>query len=100
AEDRSRQMTRNLAVATVLIVLGASALAGDEPGKDAKGAKPAVETKTRVELASEAKEQFTRADANGDGYLKGDEIVKGWLEKYDLDFDGKISRTEFVDVSS
>lgn len=73
------------------------ALAQDGAGK--KPPAPA-DARSKSELAAEAAKQFTRSDANLDGYLKGDEIVKGWLERYDLDGDGKIARSEFVDVSS
>jgi Ca2+-binding EF-hand superfamily protein len=79
------------------LLLAAVALAGDEPMKDGK---PAVETRSKSEILSDAQKQFAQADANSDGYLKGDEIVKGWLERYDLDADGKISRTEFVEIST
>ena len=82
----------------VLFALAAPALAGDEPMK--KDDKPAAETRSKGEILADAQKHFAQADANADGYLKGDEIVKGWLERYDLDADGKISRTEFVEIST
>ena len=81
-----------------LLALAAPALAGDDPMM--KDGKPAVETRSKSEILSDAQKQFAQADANSDGYLKGDEVVKGWLERYDLDADGKISRTEFVEIST
>ena len=94
-------MTKPIAAA-LLTLLAASALAGDEPAKDGKmkEATPAQDTRTKAEIVADAKEQFTKADVNADGYLKGDEAVKGWLEKYDLDGDGRISRSEFLDIST
>ncbi len=86
-------------LAAALIALTVPALAGDEPMKDG-AAKPAMETRTKGEILSDAQKQFAQADANSDGYLKGDEVVKGWLERYDLDADGKISRTEFLEIST
>ena len=82
----------------VLFALAVPALAGDEPMK--KEEKPAAETRSKGEILADAQKHFAQADANADGYLKGDEIVKGWLERYDLDADGKISRTEFVEIST
>lgn len=81
-----------------LVALAAPTLAGDDPMM--KDGKPAVETRSKSEILSDAQKQFAQADANSDGYLKGDEVVKGWLERYDLDADGKISRTEFVEIST
>lgn len=89
-------MTKSI-VTAALLVLAAPALAGDEPMKEAK---PGTDARTKAEVAADAKDQFAKADANSDGYLKGDEIVKGWLERYDLDGDGKISRTEFMEIST
>lgn len=83
--------------AILVMLLAASAAAGDEPGADGK---PAADTRTKAEVAADAQKQFTKADANADGYLKGDEIVKGWAERYDLDADGRISRTEFLEIST
>lgn len=83
--------------ATALLVLALPAAAGDEPMKDGK---PAEETRTKSEILSDAQKQFAQADTNSDGYLKGDEVVKGWLERYDLDADGKVSRSEFVEIST
>ena len=80
-----------------LALLTASALAGDEPKQDGK---PAPDDRTKGEIAADAQTQFARADGNGDGYLKGDEIVKGWIERYDLDADGRISRSEFLEIST
>jgi Ca2+-binding EF-hand superfamily protein len=73
----------------LVATLAATALAGDEPMKD---------TRTKAELTAEAEKQFGRADTNADGYLKGEEIVKGWLERYDSDGDGKVGRSEFVEI--
>lgn len=86
-----------LAIATALLVLALPAAAGDEPMKDGK---PAADTRTKSEILTDAQKQFAQADSNSDGYLKGDEIVKGWLERYDLDADGKISKTEFLEIST
>lgn len=83
--------------AVFLFLLAANAAAGDEPGMDAK---PAADTRTKSEILADAQKQFAKADANADGYLKGDEIVKGWTERYDLDADGKVSRTEFLEIST
>lgn len=88
---------RALGTGAVLLA-AAGAFAGDEPKKDGK--PPAGDTRTKAEIAAEAKEQFSRADSNADGYLKGDEIVKGWSERYDLDGDGRVSRTEYVEIST
>ena len=90
---------RTIPLATALLLLSLPAAAGDEPMRDGKAA-PVAETRTKAEILSDAQKQFAQADANADGYLKGDEIVKGWLERYDLDADGKISRTEFVEIST
>ena len=89
-------MNRAAAMVT-LAILTTSALAGDEPMKEGK---PAADNRTKAEVAADAQSQFTRADANGDGYLKGEEIVKGWVERYDLDADGRVSRTEFMEIST
>jgi Ca2+-binding EF-hand superfamily protein len=72
--------------------LAASAALGDD-------AKPAADPRTKAEIEADAKEQFAHADANGDGVVKDAEIPKGWLERYDVDFDGKIGRAEFLEVS-
>jgi Ca2+-binding EF-hand superfamily protein len=88
-------MTKMLAAPT-LALLAASAFAGDDAGKD----KPAPDTRSKAEILADAEKQFTRADASADGVLTGGEIVKGWLEKYDLNGDGKISRAEFLEVST
>jgi Ca2+-binding EF-hand superfamily protein len=90
---------KTLSFATALLVLALPAAAGDEPMKDGKAA-PAADTRTKAEVLADAQKQFAQADANSDGYLKGDEIVKGWLERYDLDADGRISRSEFVEIST
>jgi len=89
-------MKKSILAAAALLFVVAPLLAGDDAMKDGK---PAIDTRTKAEVAADAKEQFGKADANGDGWLKGDEIVKGWLERYDLDGDGKISRTEFMEIS-
>jgi Ca2+-binding EF-hand superfamily protein len=83
--------------ATALLVLAVPAAAGDEPMKDGK---PAPDTRTKSEVLSDAQKQFAQADANSDGYLKGDEVVKGWLERFDADADGKISRSEYVEIAT
>jgi Ca2+-binding EF-hand superfamily protein len=80
-----------------LLALAAPAIAGGDP---LIYDNPAGETRSKSEILSDAQKQFAQADANSDGYLKGDEVVKGWLERYDLDADGKISRTEFVEIST
>jgi Ca2+-binding EF-hand superfamily protein len=87
-------MTKSLLVAA-LGLLATAALAADEP----MAGKPAPDTRTKSEITADAEKQFTRADAAGRGILKGAEIPAGWLEKYDLDGDGKITRAEFVEVS-
>ncbi len=89
-------MTRILAVAAVGLLAASAAFAGDEPLKE----KPAPDTRTKAEILADAEKQFTKADANADGFLSGGEIANGWLEKYDLNGDGKISRAEFVEVST
>jgi Ca2+-binding EF-hand superfamily protein len=81
-------------VFAVLCAAALQARADDDAKPDAK-----PDTRSRAEVEADAKEQFTRADANGDGYLKDAEIVKGWLERYDLDGDGRISHTEFLEIS-
>jgi Ca2+-binding EF-hand superfamily protein len=79
----------------------AAALAGDESGKDAKEKeKPAADARTKAEILADAEKQFAKADVSKDGALTGEEIVKGWAEKYDLNVDGKITRAEFVEVST
>jgi Ca2+-binding EF-hand superfamily protein len=88
-------MTRMLAVATCAL-LASAALAGDEPMKE----KPAPETRTKAEILADAQALFAKTDANADGVLAGGEIPNGWLEKYDLNGDGKIARAEFVEVST
>jgi Ca2+-binding EF-hand superfamily protein len=92
---RDEEVTKST-IAAALLFLAAPLAAGDEPMKDGK---PAPDTRTKAEVAADAKDQFTRADTNGDGYLKGDEIPKGWLERYDMDGDGRISRAEFMEIS-
>jgi Ca2+-binding EF-hand superfamily protein len=89
-------MTKQV-VAAALLLLAAPVLAGDDAPKDAK---PAPDTRTKAEVVADAKGEFAKADANGDGYLKGDEIPKGWLERYDADGDGKISRAEFMEIAT
>ncbi len=89
-------MTKRM-TAILVGLLAASAAAGDEPKMDGK---PAADTRTKAEILADAQKQFGKADANGDGCLKGDEIVKGWVERYDLDADGRVSRTEFLDIST
>lgn len=88
---------RTRMTAPIVLLLGAVAAAGDGPGMDAK---PAPDARTKAEVLADAQKTFAKADANGDGYLKGDEIVKGWTERYDLDADGKVSRTEFLEISA
>ena len=90
-------MKKPMLIAAALLFVAAPLLAGDD---DMKDGKPAVDTRTKAEVSADAKEQFGKADANSDGWLKGEEIVKGWLERYDLDADGKISRTEFMEIST
>lgn len=101
-------MLKSAATAMVL-VLAAAAIAGDEkkpdePKKDGKAAMPKdkapADTRTKAEVAADATAQFTRADGNGDGYLKGDEVAKGWLERFDADADARISRSEFMEIST
>src|SRR6185436_17009649 len=89
--DAGRKAMTKPADVLVLAALAAAAAAGDEPAKDAR---------TKCEIVADAEKQFDRADANADGRLVGEEIVKGWLEKYVLDGDGKIARAEFVEVST
>lgn len=80
----------------LLASLALPAAAGDEPAKDGM---PAADKRSKAEILADAKQQFGRADTNNDNWLKDAEIVKGWLERYDLDGDGRISRTEFLEVS-
>jgi Ca2+-binding EF-hand superfamily protein len=87
---------RNRLVAPTLALLAAAALAGDDAGKD----KPAPDTRSKAEILADAEKQFARADVSADGVLTGTEIAKGWIEKYDLNGDGKITRAEFLEVST
>jgi Ca2+-binding EF-hand superfamily protein len=82
---------KTTAAPSLVLALAVVAFAGDEPAKD---------TRTKAEIAADAKEIFTRADANADGKLTDAEIPAGALERYDLDGDGRIARSEFLEVST
>jgi len=74
-----------------------TASADDDAPKDGDKAKVAQKKK---ELEALSKEQFNAADRNHDGVLRGDEIPKGWEQRFDRDGDGDVSRTEFLEVNS
>jgi len=82
------------AAAVIPLALAVAASAADEP------MKPAFDPRTKAEILADAQKQFAKADVTGDGVLTGDEILKGWIEKYDLDLDGKITKAEFLEVST
>jgi Ca2+-binding EF-hand superfamily protein len=88
-------MTKRL-VAPTLVLLCAVAVAGDDAGKG----KPAPDTRTKAEILADAEKQFAKADVSADGVLAAGEIAPGWLDKYDLNGDGKITRAEFLEVST
>ncbi len=75
-------------VVVVFVASAAPVLAQD-------AAKPAG---TDAERIAESKSLFARADRNGDGTLREGELPKGWVERYDLDGDGRVARREFEEV--
>jgi Ca2+-binding EF-hand superfamily protein len=81
-------MTKRRAV--LIVSLLAAGAAADETVK---------ETRSKGEITADAEKQFARADANADGKIAGEELVKGWSERYDLDGDAKVTRAEFVEVA-
>ena len=75
------------------------ALADDDDKDAARAAEKAARAR-RNSLEKLSTEEFAKHDRNLDGLLRGGEIPEGWLDRFDQNGDGSVSRSEFVDVNA
>ena len=86
-----------VSVAVLAASRGASA-DDDASEKKAAAADTKVMDDKRDAAAKAAVDQFTRADKNSDGSLKGAELPDAWGERFDRNGDGAVTKTEFTEI--
>ncbi len=83
--------------AAVFVTLLAPAASADHHEYDVKKKAEAPKISEKERLAALEK-QFVKIDASRDGKLRGDEVPKGWLDRFDRDGDEDVSKKEFLAV--
>ena len=90
------------AAALVSIALSSgSALAQDKykDGKKEKAKPTAAQLKEQAAKRTKQGEKiFSTQDKSRDGTLRDKEVPKGWLDRFDLDGDDKITKKEFMEI--